>query len=107
MEYRPKVMLVTGGAGFIGSNFVRHLLKTDQQVKILNLDLLTYAGSADNLNDLPDPQRHTLIQGDICDRPSDRTAACASITSTPSSISPQRVMWIALSVVLPPLSKPM
>ena len=63
MEYRPNIMLVTGGAGFIGSNFVRHLLKTDQQVKIINLDLLTYAGSADNLNDLPDPSAPYLDPG--------------------------------------------
>jgi len=61
-------ILVTGGAGFIGSNFVRYLLKTQPDVRITNLDLLTYAGSLENLNDLPDPQRHTFVRGDICDR---------------------------------------
>ena len=62
-------ILVTGGAGFIGSNFVRYLLKTEPQVHVVNLDLLTYAGSMENLKDLPDPGRHTFIKGDICDRP--------------------------------------
>jgi dTDP-glucose 4,6-dehydratase len=60
-------MLVSGGAGFIGANFIRHLLASDRAIHIVNLDLLTYAGSPDNLNDLPDPARHTLVAGDICD----------------------------------------
>jgi len=63
-----KKVLVTGGAGFIGSNFVRYLLEVDQQVQIVNLDALTYAGSLENLKDLPDADRHTFVQGDICDR---------------------------------------
>jgi dTDP-glucose 4,6-dehydratase len=62
-------ILVTGGAGFIGSNFVRFLLQNEPEVRIVNLDALTYAGSLENLQDLPDPQRHTFVQGDICDRP--------------------------------------
>jgi dTDP-glucose 4,6-dehydratase len=62
-------ILVTGGAGFIGSNFIRYLLKLQPDVHIYNLDLLTYAGSLANLKDLPDPARHTFIRGDICDRP--------------------------------------
>jgi len=63
-----KKILVTGGAGFIGSNFIRYLLKLDSEVKIVNLDLLTYAGSMENLKDLPDPERHIFVAGDICDR---------------------------------------
>ena len=62
-------VLVTGGAGFIGSNFVRYLLANEPTVRVINLDLLTYAGSLENLKDLPDPARHTFVQGDICDRP--------------------------------------
>jgi dTDP-glucose 4,6-dehydratase len=61
-------VLVTGGAGFIGSNFVRYLLANEPTVRVINLDLLTYAGSLENLKDLPDPARHTFVQGDICDR---------------------------------------
>jgi len=60
-------ILVTGGAGFIGANFVRYLLNAEPQAKIVNLDLLTYAGSLENLKDLPDASRHTFVQGDICD----------------------------------------
>jgi dTDP-glucose 4,6-dehydratase len=68
MEYHPHNVLVTGGAGFIGCNFVRHLLASDPDIRVINLDLLTYAGSLDNLRDLPDPARHIFVQGDICDR---------------------------------------
>jgi dTDP-glucose 4,6-dehydratase len=60
-------ILVTGGAGFIGANFVRYMLKAEPQAKVVNLDLLTYAGSLENLKDLPDPERHCFVQGDICD----------------------------------------
>jgi dTDP-glucose 4,6-dehydratase len=61
-------VLITGGAGFIGSNFVRYLLEVEPDVQVINLDALTYAGSVENLRDLPDPERHTFIRGDICDR---------------------------------------
>jgi dTDP-glucose 4,6-dehydratase len=64
-----KNLLVTGGAGFIGSNFVRYLLKAEPDVKIINLDALTYAGSLENLNDLNGNDRHSLVVGDISDRP--------------------------------------
>jgi len=68
VTYRPGRILVTGGAGFIGSNFIRYLLETYKQVQIVNLDKLTYAGSLDNLAHLPDAARHSFIQGDISDR---------------------------------------
>ena len=61
-------ILVTGGAGFIGSNFVRYLLESAPDVHLVNLDALTYAGSLENLQGLPSPERHTFVQGDICDR---------------------------------------
>jgi len=63
-----KNVLVTGGAGFIGSNFVHCLLEKDAQVYIVTLDALTYAGNKDNLLDLPDESRHQFIHGDICDK---------------------------------------
>ncbi|OQY88666.1 MAG: dTDP-glucose 4,6-dehydratase [Anaerolineae bacterium UTCFX1] len=61
-------MLITGGAGFIGANFTRYILQNDPQAQIVNLDLLTYAGSLENLRDLPDESRYTFVNGDICDR---------------------------------------
>ncbi len=67
-DFQPQNILVTGGAGFIGSNFVRYMLATDPEVKIVNLDKLTYAGSMENLQDLPDPARHQFVQGDICEQ---------------------------------------
>jgi dTDP-glucose 4,6-dehydratase len=63
-----KQTLVTGGAGFIGSNFIHWLLEQDPDVHIVNLDALTYAGSLENLKDLPDPSRHTFIKGSITNR---------------------------------------
>lgn len=64
MIYQPKNMLVTGGAGFIGSHFIRHMLAHNTDLQIINLDSLTYAGSLDNLKDLP-TLRHHFIQEDI------------------------------------------
>lgn len=61
-------ILVTGGAGFIGSNFVRYLAETQPDVLVFNLDLLTYAGSLENLKGLPSPNHHEFIKGDICDQ---------------------------------------
>jgi len=62
-----KNILVTGGAGFIGSNFIHYALQKDSEVNIINLDALTYAGSLENLRELPDPNRHVFIHGDITD----------------------------------------
>jgi dTDP-glucose 4,6-dehydratase len=61
-------VLVTGGAGFIGSNFIHYLLKHEPDVFIVNLDALTYAGTKENLRDLPNPDRHRFVKGDITDR---------------------------------------
>ena len=61
-----KKMLVTGGCGFIGSNFIRYILNVDSSIKIINLDKLTYAGNELNLSGLS-KNRHKLIIGDVCD----------------------------------------
>jgi dTDP-glucose 4,6-dehydratase len=60
-------VLVTGGAGFIGSNFVRYLLQTEMGVRLTNLDALTYSGSLENLKELPNPDHYRFIKGNICD----------------------------------------
>ena len=67
MAYNPKNILVTGGAGFIGSNYIRYMLKNYSHIRIINLDKLTYAGSKANLIGLPDKSDYIFIQGDICD----------------------------------------
>jgi len=61
-------MLVAGGAGFIGCNFLRYMLSKYQDIEIINLDLLTYAGRLENLHDIKKDPRHKFIQGDIRDR---------------------------------------
>jgi dTDP-glucose 4,6-dehydratase len=61
-------VLITGGAGFIGANFVRFLHRTRPDWQLLNLDLLTYAGNPENLADLEGDPRYTFIRGDIADR---------------------------------------
>jgi dTDP-glucose 4,6-dehydratase len=58
---------VTGGAGFIGSNFVRFMLRRYDDLEIVNLDKLTYAGNLENLRDIQDDARYTFVKGDICD----------------------------------------
>ncbi|MDF1563930.1 MAG: dTDP-glucose 4,6-dehydratase [Deltaproteobacteria bacterium] len=63
-----RTILTTGGAGFIGSNLVHHLLGLPEALKVVNLDALTYAGSLENLADLPDPARHLFVEGSINDR---------------------------------------
>ena len=60
-------LLVTGGAGFIGSNFIRYLFETYPEITVLNLDALTYAGNPDNLEGLPDGCRYTFCHGDMTD----------------------------------------
>jgi dTDP-glucose 4,6-dehydratase len=59
--------LVTGGCGFIGSNFIIRLLATRPGARVINLDKLTYAGNPDNLRDVADDPRYTFVRGDICD----------------------------------------
>lgn len=63
-----KTYLITGGAGFIGSNFIHHMLNKYSEIKIINLDKLTYAGNLENLKDVENSPNYMFIQGDICDK---------------------------------------
>jgi dTDP-glucose 4,6-dehydratase len=63
-----KNVLVTGGAGFIGSNFVRYFLHTHADVHVVNFDKLTYAGNLENLKDFEGDSRYRFVRGDICER---------------------------------------
>lgn len=62
-----QAILVTGGAGFIGSNFVPYFCEKYPQYRVINLDLLTYAGNPDNLRECESMPNYTFVQGDICD----------------------------------------
>ena len=67
-------MLVTGGCGFIGSNFVHHVLENEPDVRVVNLDALTYAGNLANLRDIAHHPRYRFVHGDITDREAVRAA---------------------------------
>lgn len=73
-------LLVTGGCGFIGSNFVRHLLATDPSCTILNIDALTYAGNLANLKDVASHPKYTFIKGDVTSRDDVRGAMKLGVT---------------------------
>lgn len=61
-------ILVTGGAGFIGSCYVRHILKKHPEYKVINIDALTYCGNLENLKDVENNPNYTFVHGNICDR---------------------------------------
>ncbi len=63
-----KTYLVTGGAGFIGSNFICHLINSDPACRVINLDKITYAANLDNLREVRDNSRYHFVKGDICNR---------------------------------------
>lgn len=75
----PRI-LVTGGCGFIGSNFIRQLLATDPAVEVINFDCLTYAGNLANLRDLEGHPRYSFFKGDITDRDAVRSAMGQGVT---------------------------
>ncbi|WP_299095681.1 dTDP-glucose 4,6-dehydratase [Winogradskyella sp.] len=64
---KDKSILITGGAGFIGSNFIEHFLGKYQNTKIVNIDKLTYAGELSNLKQIANNENYEFIKGDICD----------------------------------------
>src|SRR5574340_1721846 len=61
-------VLITGGAGFIGSNFIRHFISRYPEHSLINLDNLTYAGNLENLKDIEGHPNYSFLKGDICDR---------------------------------------
>lgn len=63
-----QIVLITGGAGFIGSNFIPYFLENNRNLKVVNLDLLTYAGDLSNLKEVENHSRYHFVKGDICDR---------------------------------------
>ena len=89
-----KKYLITGCAGFIGSNFVHYMLKKYPEILLVNLDKLTYAGNLENLKDVEGDPRHVFVQGDICDK------ELQSTISITSSTLPLRAMLTAPSRTL-------
>jgi dTDP-glucose 4,6-dehydratase len=73
MSFEPRNLFVTGGAGFIGTNFVRHWLAKGSDGRVVVFDALTYAGNRDNLAGLERDPRYAFVQGDICDEAKVRT----------------------------------
>ena len=61
-------IFVAGGAGFIGSNFIKYIFKKHKNAKILNYDKLTYSGNLDNLKDIKENKRYKFIKGDIVNK---------------------------------------
>ena len=64
-----RTYLVTGGAGFIGSNYIHYMFKKyGDEIRIINVDVLTYAGNLENLKDIEDRPNYTFVRADICDK---------------------------------------
>ncbi len=70
-------ILVTGGAGFIGSGFIRYMLSAHEDIRIVNFDALTYAGNLENLRAIEADPRYRFVRGDICDAAAVTEALCA------------------------------
>ena len=69
MEKTMRTYLVTGGAGFIGSNYIHYMFrKYDNEIRIINVDVLTYAGNLENLKDIENRENYTFVRADITDK---------------------------------------
>jgi dTDP-glucose 4,6-dehydratase len=76
-------ILVAGGAGFIGSNFIRHVMRERPRMQIVNLDALTYAGNPDNLRDVADDARYSFVRGSVAHAAAvvDAMAGCDAVVN--------------------------
>ena len=97
MSFEPRNVFITGGAGFIGANFVRHWLANAREGRVVVFDALTYAGNIENLAGLERDPRYVFVKGDICDEASGARRCSSSIRSTPSCISRRNRTSIARS----------
>jgi dTDP-glucose 4,6-dehydratase len=82
MSFQPRNVLITGGAGFIGANFVRHWLSNTHQGRVIVFDALTYAGNVANLDGLTADPRYVFVKGDICDEEAVRAAVMGNDVDT-------------------------
>lgn len=88
-----RTYLVTGGAGFIGSNYIHYMFKKyGDDIRIINVDKLTYAGNLENLRDVENRDNYTFVRADICDRRGDQQRSSMKMTLTVWFISQQRAM---------------
>ncbi len=99
-------ILITGGAGFIGSHVVRLFVNKYPEYRIINLDKLTYAGNLANLKDIENRPNYVFIKADICDYEKMQEADGACITWTVSFTWLQKAMWTAASRIRLPLHAP-
>lgn len=98
MTFKPGCILVTGGAGFIGSNFIRWVLSRDPSVQVVNLDLLTYAGNLESLDDVTKAHgpsgdgRYYFIRGDVRDFDTATSLLRGDARETPAGGAPARTI---------------
>ena len=90
MTFEPRNVFITGGAGFIGANFVRHWLAHSREGRVVVFDALTYAGNIDNLAGLDTDPRYVFVKGDICDEATVRALLDGRKTLPPIASSSKR-----------------
>ena len=101
-----RTYLVTGGAGFIGSNYIHYMFKKyDNEIRIINVDALTYAGNLENLKDVEKRDNYTFVKANICDKPSARSSQ--RTISTVWYISQRKATWTEVSAIRRSSYRPM
>lgn len=94
-----RTYLVTGGAGFIGSNYIHYMFKKyDNEIRIINVDALTYAGNLENLKDVEKRDNYTFVKANICDKEAISKILRRTILIV-WYISQQRAMWTEVSAI--------